>query len=142
MNFSCIQLPCNGGLPCDGSSSITWQQLLPIHGRTKLPRPATHTMKLQKVVLPDISTLYPIISIQVKEQVSRHAQINSTKPNRKKYVFLPCNRRNTSIFSKQKCWEIFCQAQPQLQPQLQLWLRLVLFLDSSSHPPPPLSEKV
>ena len=28
---------------------------------------------------------------------------------------------------------LYCQAQPQLQ--LQLWLRLVLFLNSSSHPP-------
>ena len=28
----------------------------------------------------------------------------------------------------------FCQAHPQLQPQLQIWLRLVLFFNSSSHP--------
>ena len=32
---------------------------------------------------------------------------------------------------------VFCHAQPQLQPQLQLWLRLVLFFNSSSHPPWP-----
>ena len=43
------------------------------------------------------------------------------------------NQINFNCVKTQENLIVFCQAQPQLQ--LQLWLRLVLFLDTSSYPP-------
>ena len=68
-------------------SSMTRQQLLPSQGRTKLPRPATPPMKLQKVAVPSSSSDYPLINNLVKEQLSRPLQFNFCRSDKNKTHF-------------------------------------------------------